>query len=400
MPVQNAPMAVTLALVLAVFAVGVDTYIVAALLPAVADDLQSPIAVVGLLASAYALPAALLAPALGPISDRRGRRFALMLGLGIFVVAAGACVIAPSLPFLMAARLLNGVGAAVIMPAAFAAAGDLPDRDRRARMIALLSAMFPLASLLGLPIGALAAIVAGWRASFLFIAVVAVVALALLSRLPASAPDRSHTPAYDAAIRTVLSDRRALQVLLVTFVWFAGSFGLFIYVGEFIHVTYGVPAAQAGLVYVLVGVVGLAATRLSGRFIARVGPRRAVLIGLTCFMVAVLLLPVTAVALPISLLVFAVWAFGTWFGVPGIQTIVAELSETARGTMLAFNSSALNLGAVVGPIATGLVLAAGGFALAAPWTAVLAGCALIIAYRVLPRTRPSGDALVGVPSDA
>ena len=145
---------------------------------------------VGLLASAYALPAALLAPILGPISDRRGRRFALMLGLGIFVVAAGACVVAPSLPFLLAARLLNGVGAAVIMPAAFAAAGDLPDRDRRARMIALLSAMFPLASLLGLPIGALAAIVAGWRASFLFIALVAIVALVLLSRLPASAPDR------------------------------------------------------------------------------------------------------------------------------------------------------------------------------------------------------------------
>ena len=87
--VHNASMAVTFALVLAVFAVGVDTYIVAALLPAVADDLQSPIAAVGLLASAYALPTALLAPVFGPISDRRGRRFALMLGLGIFIARRG-----------------------------------------------------------------------------------------------------------------------------------------------------------------------------------------------------------------------------------------------------------------------------------------------------------------------
>ena len=166
-------MAVTFALLIAAFAVGVDTYIVAALLPAVADDLQSPIAAVGLLASAYALPTALLAPVLGPISDRRGRQFALMLGLGIFILASGACVVAPGLPFLLAARLVSGVGAAIIMPAAFAAAGDLADRDRRTRMIALLSAMFPLASLLGLPIGALAAIVAGWRASFAFIALVA-----------------------------------------------------------------------------------------------------------------------------------------------------------------------------------------------------------------------------------
>jgi predicted MFS family arabinose efflux permease len=386
-------MAVTLALLIAAFAVGVDTYIVAALLPAVADDLQSPIAAVGLLASAYALPTALLAPVLGPISDRRGRRFALMLGLGIFILASVACVVAPALPFLLAARLVSGVGAAIIMPAAFAAAGDLADRDRRARMIALLSAMFPLASLLGLPIGALAAIVAGWRASFAFIALVAIVALILIRRLPASVPDRSSAPAYGAAIRTVLAHGPALRALLVTFLWASATFGLFIYVGEFVHVSYGVPAAQAGLVYVMVGVVGLVATRLSGRFIARVGPRRAVLIGISCFIIAALLLPVTAVALPISLAVFALWAFGTWFGIPGMQTIMAEFSDTTRGTMLAFSSSAINLGSAVGPIATGLVLAAGGFALAGPWAALVGGCALVVAYVVLPRTRPAAAKL-------
>jgi predicted MFS family arabinose efflux permease len=62
------------------FAVGVDAYIVAAVLPAISDDLHEPIARVGLLASSYALPMALLAPVFGPLSDRRGRRYALRLG--------------------------------------------------------------------------------------------------------------------------------------------------------------------------------------------------------------------------------------------------------------------------------------------------------------------------------
>jgi predicted MFS family arabinose efflux permease len=393
-------MSVRPALVLAFFAVGVDAYIVAALLPAVADDLGVSIAAVGLLVSAYALPTALLAPVLGPISDRRGRRFALLLGLGIFVVAAGACVVAPSLPFLLGARLINGVGAAIIVPAAYAAAGDEPERDKRARTIALLSSMFPLANLLGLPIGALIAIVAGWRASFLFIAVVAVVAFVLLRRLPASAPGPVAAPSYGSAMRLVLGDPRALKVMSVTILWAAATFGLFIYVSEFVHVTYGVPADQAGLVYVVVGVVGLAATRLSGSFIGRVGPRRTVLVGIGCFVVAAPLLTITAVALPITIAVFSVWAFGTWFGIPGIQTIVAELSDRARGTMLAFNSSSLNLGFVIGPIVTGLILSAGGFFLATVWAAFLGGCALLIALRVLPRTRPAASVVIDVPLEA
>src|SRR6476659_8605024 len=67
------PMPVTVALTVAIFAVGLDSYIVAAVLPAIADDLHEPIAAVGLLASAYTLPTAIFSPVFGPLSDRRGR---------------------------------------------------------------------------------------------------------------------------------------------------------------------------------------------------------------------------------------------------------------------------------------------------------------------------------------
>ncbi len=92
------------ALVVAVFAVGVDVYIVVGILPEVSRDLHEPVAAVGLLASAYALPTALLAPVFGPLSDRRGRRTALLVGLGIFVASAAACVVAPNLAVLLVVR--------------------------------------------------------------------------------------------------------------------------------------------------------------------------------------------------------------------------------------------------------------------------------------------------------
>jgi predicted MFS family arabinose efflux permease len=128
----------------------------------------------------------------------------------------------------------------------------------------------------------------------------------------------------------------------------------------------------------------VAATRLSGSFLHAVGARRAVMIGIASFAVAAFVMPLTRVALPLALVVFAGWAFGTWFGIPGIQTIVAGLSESLRGTMLAFNSSAQNFGNVVGPAVTGQVLAAGGFGWAGPWSSLVGLGALVLAWRLLP----------------
>lgn len=379
-------MPVTFALTIVVFAVGVDAYIVAAVLPAIADDLNESIAAVGLLASAYNLPTAIFAPIFGPYSDRHGRRAAMLAGLAIFAVAAGASVLAPTLPLLLLARVVNGLGSAIMLPATFAYAADLPSPAERARAMGVAVSAFPLANLVGIPIGAFVTGLWGWRAAFAFIFVVAVAAAFAIRRLPEEplVPDAERT-GYLSAYRTVLGDRRALGVLAVTMLWFGGSIGLFIYVGEFFHVAFGLSTTQAGLAYLVVGVVGVGASRLSARFLQLVGARRTTLIGISAVMVFTFLLPLTVGSLPLALLVFSAWAFGTWFGLPGQQTIVAGLNDRIRGTMLAFNSSALNLGGVFGPILTGQFLLLGGFDAAARWTSLVALVALGVAWWRLPR---------------
>ena len=392
-------MNLTFALAVVAFAIGVDNYIVAAILPAVAADLNEPVSSVGLLASAYALPTAILAPVFGPLSDRRGRRFSMLLGLTIFTAAAAACVVAPTLPLLIGARIANGLGAAIAIPAVFATVGDLPTLGARARSMSLVAGMFPLSTLLGLPIGAFAAIVGGWRMSFVFIVIVAVVALALVFRFTPETHGRPTVGSYLGAYRTILERPRALRVIAVMFVWFMGTFGLFIYVGEFVHESFGIPTDQAGLIYIAVGIAGVIATRVSGRLITGVGARRAVLLAIAGYSISAFLLPRTAIALPLTIVLFNFWAFSTWIGVPAMQTIVAGLSEDARGTMLALNTSAQSLGQVVGPIVTGQVLVLGGFALAGPYAALVGLVALALAYAVLPRpvTRPAVAAGAPIP---
>jgi predicted MFS family arabinose efflux permease len=210
--------------------------------------------------------------------------------------------------------------------------------------------------------------------------------------LPADKPRTEKPMGYLDSYRTIVSDRSALKLLVVTFVWFIAPLGLFILLAEFVHVTYDIPTAQAGLFLIVIGVVGVVSSRLSGRFMATVGPRNAVLMAISGFVLAMILMPLSTSALPLSVLVLGLWAAGTWFGIPAIQAIVAAHSEQLRGTMLAFNSSAFSLSGVVGPILMGAIVAGAGFS-AAFWSGAVLGLgALVLAYIILPRPQPIREA--------
>jgi DHA1 family inner membrane transport protein len=389
-------MPILVALAIAVFAVGVDNYIVAAMLPAISNDLGAPVGQVGIIASAYALPTALLAPAFGPFSDRRGRRAALLLGLSVFAIGSVACVASPSLPLLVVARVITGLGAAIIVPAAFAAASDQGTPAERSRAISIVAAMYPLSTLLGLPVGAVAGILLGWRAAFALILVLGLVAFALVAwRLRDMAARPRPEGSYLDTYRVLATERRVLPVLAVTACWFLATFGSFLYLTEFVHERFGVPADQASLLLIVLGVMGTIATRVSQPLMVAIGARRTVLLAIAMFVVAAFLMPAAPI-LPLAVVVFGIWTFGTWIGVPASQTIVAGLSETRRGTLLSFNSSAMNLAFVISPLIIGRLIDAGGFDLSFRVSAGIGVVALVLAWAFLPRTA----AIVPVPEAA
>jgi multidrug resistance protein len=382
-------MAATATLLLAIFCLGIDMYVVAALIPTMAADLGEPVAALGLLVSAYALPNAFLAPVFGPLSDRLGRRIAMLGGMIFFAATVAGTAIAPTLPILVGLRVLNGLGAAVVMPAVFALAGDFPTVTQRSRAMGNLAMGYPLAALLGLPLGAFLAGLVSWRATFLAVALLAAVAAVLIWRLPADRPKGASVLGYAEGLRLAVGDRAVLSVLVVTFVWFMGPFGMFTFVGQFFQGSYSLDTTQVGFVFMVLGLVGVISARTSGRFTATLGARRAVLLGIACFGTAVFILPSTPPFLPLSMLVFALWVFGTWFGLPAQQSIAAGLNARARGTIMAFNSSALNMAAVFSPAIAGTVFAAGEFRLLGTWTAGLAAIAFVVAFVLLPRTLPA-----------
>ncbi len=139
-------------------------------LPAFDDieaDLPTGGASISLIVTLYFVGMAVGQVFYGPISDRFGRRPALLVGLSFYVIGALASAFAPSFGFLLGARLLWGFGAAAAASLRMAMARDLFEGDQMARIVTIVMAVFMIGPIFVPIVGELILTVAPWPAVFL-----------------------------------------------------------------------------------------------------------------------------------------------------------------------------------------------------------------------------------------
>lgn len=165
----------TLGVVLVEFAAAIQTSVVTSIMPAVAHDLGG-LQFYGLVFSGYSLAGLAATPAAGQLADRQGpgRPFALMLG--IFCLGTLFSGLAPSMPLLAAARIVQGFGGGAVYTIAYGVVAKAYPEAGRARMLALLSAVWVVPGLVGPGFGVVIAASIGWRWAFLALLPVALLA--------------------------------------------------------------------------------------------------------------------------------------------------------------------------------------------------------------------------------
>lgn len=154
----------------------------------------------------------------GRIADIVGRRRLLLVGVSVFTAAAATCAGAPSLGWLIAARFVQGIGAAVMMALSVALVGDLVPRDKAGRAMGLLGSMSATGTALGPALGGVLISAFGWPAIFWISVPLGFAALALLWRnLPANrnAPTTA-THGFDAVGTLLLALSLAAYALALT----------------------------------------------------------------------------------------------------------------------------------------------------------------------------------------
>ena len=377
----------TAALLVGIFAVGSEALVIAPLLADIAGDLGVSIERAALAVGIYGLAVAITAPFGGALSDRVGRRRAILAGLGVFALGGAASAAAPSLAALLAGRALCGLGAGTFLPAAYSWVGDEVPYEERARVMGRVVSGWAAAIVVGVPIGALVGQVSGWREALALMAVLALAgALASARLVPAvQRPSGSRR----VGIVQALAIPTVGVLLAVNLLDMFAFYGVYTYLGSFVREELDVRSGVAGALILLYG-VGVAVVSLNGSLLDRVGKERALLVFLLALAVIVAGVPLLG-GVP-ALLGLGLVALGLAQGgfLTCMTTIATNASEAARGTVVALMSCTTYIGVTLGAALMGPVFAGPGFRAVGAITAAsaLAGAVTFAAGQRSKRRHP------------
>jgi EmrB/QacA subfamily drug resistance transporter len=160
--------------------IGLDATIVSVALPAIHRSLHSTLSGLQWTVDAYTLVLASLLMLAGSTADRLGRRRVFQAGLALFSLGSLLCALAPSLGLLVAFRVVQAIGGAMLTPVAMSILRNVfEDPRERAQAIGVFAAMFGISMALGPVLGGLLVSAISWRAIFLVNLPVGLAAIAL-----------------------------------------------------------------------------------------------------------------------------------------------------------------------------------------------------------------------------
>lgn len=345
--------------------------IVMPLLASYAAEFGAATSAIGILVASYSAMHLLLAPAWGRLSDRIGRRPVLLIGiLGTFLSSL-VFALADSFLLLLASRVLaGGLGATLNVAQAYAA--DRSSPEGRTRVMGLIGATFGMGFILGPTIGG---ITSGFGTAAPGLAAAAISLLTLVVAWVRLSEPARHRPAFTAPpvpvawrpfalpFAAAIGSTLAFTVLYVVFPLHAES-------------VLGFDRSRVSYLFAYTGLVtALFQGGVVGRLAPRLGEGRVVILGGLLMAAGLALLP--NVAAGGGMLFLALGALGAGFGLagPAEAGYVSRIAAAeVQGRVLGMLQSANALARILGPIAAGVGMAAGGAGAAFLGAA---GCALV-----------------------
>jgi multidrug resistance protein len=331
------------------------------LLPYYAVDFGGGGLVVGVLVSSYAVAQLISAPLWGRVSDRYGRRPALLIGLVFSALAYIVFSYATSIWLLLLSRLIQGAGGGTTgVIQAYVA--DATEPENRARSLGWISA----ATNLGVAIGpVLGSLTYGWgrEAPGLFAAALCLVNILFAGRYLRESHD-IHAAASEgvqvrrsreALVGVVKRAKEPASRLIWIYAIAMGAFqGMTAILALFLAVRFGVTEQTIGYFFLYIGVISvLSRAVVLGPVVDRLGEARLSRIGTVMLALGLALIPLTHTYLPLALAV-ALVPLGTAFTFPCITALLSRvISRHERGLYMGVQQTFGGLARVIGPLSAG-----------------------------------------------
>jgi predicted MFS family arabinose efflux permease len=332
-----------------------DGTLITVALPSVAHSLHVSSGSTAVILSAYFAAYALALLPAGSLVDRYDARRLALLGLGVFAFGAAAGAVSPTMATLVVSRVIQGIGAGLVSPAALAGAVSGFPPERRGSALGIWGASAGVSNLLGPVIGGVLTVALGWRADWWALVPLALLAAVGIFRLvpPTVHGESTGHPVLNRGVMI------ASSVAALTFAVMIGSFYL---AEQYLQRAAGFSALGASAVLVIVALLVGAAAPLAGRLVDDHGERLPAVVGFLAAAVGLLALGIPGVPLHNVLTILPLIPVGLGLGMLFVPTSRAALNATplaSHGRTSALLSVGRLLGAAVGAGLAGVCLASG-----------------------------------------
>lgn len=349
----------TAAIMLSAMMASLGTSIANVALPTLAGAFSAPFAQVQAVVVSYLVGLTISVVIAGWLGDKYGLRRMMIAGLCLFCFASLLCAIAPSLMALVAARALQGIGAAFLMTLGMALMRQLADEARIGRAMGMLGTVSALGTALGPALGGLLVPLTGWRG--IFWVQVPLAGMALMLVLVALVADRPQKVPLRENLWAVLD--RSLFLILFINVLVAAVMMTTLVAGPFyLSLALGLSTTQVGMAMTVGPALAILSGAPSGRLVDLAGSRRVASAGLILLASGAALMAVLPGMMGLSGYLLAIIIL-----TPGYQLFqaanntaaLADLPAARRGAVSGLLNLSRNLGLIAGSTVMGALFAAG-----------------------------------------
>lgn len=342
---------------LGAFALGMASYVTAGLIPMIELSFDVSVSVAAQLVTAYTLAYGIGSPIVVALLPGDRQRKGLLAALGVFVLANAASALSTDFSWLVAFRVLAGIGSGVYLAMGISSAASLT-ASARGKAISIIMGGMAAGTVLGVPLGLELAETFGWASALWLVALLGTITwLGLSWRLPVL-PDSNAVPVRKRL--SLLVDGQVVLILLVSLLAAVASLGMYTFLGALMtSPVYGAAESATPFLWVW-GIGGVLGSFMVGPLADRIrGPRMTLAI-MILLALSLMLLPVLAswsrwlAAGPIL-----VWGAVGWaLQVPQNSQLIHVRESGGDGNLaVALNESALYLGSAIGAAIGGVALA-------------------------------------------
>ncbi len=341
---QRLPLVVPL-LTLGTFLMITTEFIVAGLLQEIASELHVSIAHVGLLITAFAVGMIIGSPAMALATLRLPRRTTLVLALLVYAAGHVIAAVSSDFTFVLIARFITALASGAFWAVASVVATTAAGPSNSSRALGVMMSGVGLATVAGVPLGAFAGQLIGWRGTFWALAVLAVLVAPVIARFTPADGDRA-TPSVRVEVRAVATGRMAI-LIIATVLATGGYMTTFSYLSPLATARAGIPEVAVPFVFVAFGLGAIIGTNLAGRFADKRPLTTFIAATAGTILLMALLVPLSASAIATFILMFLLGIAG--MGIPPVGTgLAVRFAATAPTLAAAVSVSAFNGGTAIG----------------------------------------------------